>query len=104
MPGGARRSSGGQHSINEAIIQMKNFKKREREKDGVAGDTDRHCSGNHSKEICSANRESRASARAQLPQWGSGAKGAVFRSMHSTLDQEPLLGSGCIPARLHMIL
>lgn len=29
MPGGAQWRSGGQHSINEAIIQMKNFKKNE---------------------------------------------------------------------------
>lgn len=58
----------------------------------------------HSKEICSVKRKSRASTRAQLLRVRSGAKGAVFRSMHSTLDQEPLLGSGCTPARLHMML
>lgn len=39
MLGGAQWRSGGQPSINEAIIQMKNLKKQT-EKDGVAGDTD----------------------------------------------------------------
>lgn len=60
-PGGARRLSGGQHSINKAIIQMKNLKnkthrnkeqnthipkkKKKKEKDQVAGDSNQHCSG-----------------------------------------------------------
>ena len=55
----------------------------------------------HSKAMCLASRGSRARARAQLRR---GAEGAAFRSMHSTLDQEPLLGSGWTPARLHMTL
>lgn len=32
MPGGAQWRSGGQNSINEAIIQIKNFKKMDRER------------------------------------------------------------------------
>lgn len=85
--------------VNEAIIHTRNENHPALEAhfaDGVVFGT--------SNRISYASRKRTIRARAQWLGWTGGAVPARPFSMHITLDQDPLLGSGVMPTTLHMTL